>query len=805
MGTIKVLIIDHYDSYTNNILQLLQGTQKGHDGQSYPEWSVSIVRFDQFSWDHFKSEILPHLDAIILSPGPGTPQREADFGFNARLIREVNIPILGICLGHQGIGTSFGANIIHAPNIKHGQICQIHHRGTGILSGLPQKFDGVRYNSLVLDIEDVPPELQVTAWTYDPENPSKKVLMGLQHRERPVFGTQWHPESVCSAHGKQILSNFRDIVLDFWVTSNPRNQWTKRRVLENASLPDHILRQNAVEQTDLGKALVAEANPARVVSPYYVKSARVGKGPSAEIVFQTLFRGRSLDGEAWLDSAKVRDSHSRNSYLSWASFALSYSTKSRHVSFYQHGKNIKSERLSVSYWSWLEQFQQETIVANTETLPSESLDQETDVGQPLLQVGLIGYFGYELKRESLPGYQFTPPDEKDVSLKHSDSELLFANTVLRLDNYTGEWTLFSLIRRGEEDPIGNAIGSSSKIGIDEAEFDLYLTRVREVFDAPPSPPYVEAHPLPNFVALDNEASYSNTIWAAKEAIKEGETYELTLTTKFRAKSPEVDPYSLYLDLRKRNPAPYSAYIHFAAHDKTILSSSPERFISIDSNGVAEMKPIKGTLAVDSDPVEDERRKHQLATDVKELAENLMIVDLIRSDLHNISPPSSISVPKLLHVETYQTVHQLVTTIQSHVAPSVGGTKVIERCFPPGSMTGAPKLRSVQILDSLEGQRERGIYSGSIGYICASGTVDQSVVIRTIVKSGNELELGAGGAITWLSEADKEWDEVMVKANAVARGKGKAHVPDVAISPLGPFVEEEGHLRQEHPLRAAISA
>lgn len=149
----------------------------------------------------------------------------------------------------------------------------------------------------------------MTAWTYDPENPSKKVLMGLQHRERPVFGTQWHPESVCSSHGKQILSNFRDIVLDFWVSSNPRNQWTKRRVLENASLPEHILQQNAVEQTGLGKALVTEADPARPVSPYYVKSARIGKGPSAEIVFQTLFRGRSLDGEAWLDSAKVRSSY----------------------------------------------------------------------------------------------------------------------------------------------------------------------------------------------------------------------------------------------------------------------------------------------------------------------------------------------------------------------------------------------------------------------------------------------------------------------------------------------------------------
>lgn len=242
----------------------------------------------------------------------------------------------------------------------------------------------------------------------------------------------------------------------------------------------------------------------------------------------------------------------------------------------------------------------------------------------MLQIGLIGYFGYELKRESLPGYHFTPPDEKDVPLKHSDSELLFANTVLRLDNYTGEWSIFSLIRRGDEDPIGDAIGASRKIGIDENEFNSYLTRIQEVFDAPPSPPHVEPHPLPDFVALDDEASYSNTIRAAKKAIKEGETYELTLTTKFKAKSPKVDPYSLYLDLRQRNPAPYSAFIHFAAHDNTILSSSPERFISIDRDGVAEMKPIKGTLAVDADPVEDERRKHQLATDVKELAENLMV-------------------------------------------------------------------------------------------------------------------------------------------------------------------------------------
>lgn len=121
------------------------------------------------------------------------------------------------------------------------------------------------------------------------------------------------------------------------------------------------------------------------------------------------------------------------------------------------------------------------------------------------------------------------------------------------------------------------------------------------------------------------------------------------------------------------------------------------------------------------------------------------------------------------------------------------------------MTGAPKLRSVQILDSLESQKERGIYSGSLGYICASGTVDQSVVIRTIVKSGDDLELGAGGAITWLSEADKEWDEVMVKANAVARGKPKKNLQDVAFGGLEAFVEGKSHLEQEHRLQAVVRA
>ncbi|KAL2843601.1 ADC synthase [Aspergillus pseudodeflectus] len=781
MGTLKVLIIDHYDSYTNNILQLLQGTGLDESGQEYPEWSVAIVRFDQFSWETFSTELLPSLDAIILSPGPGSPEREADFGFNSRLITEANIPILGICLGHQGIGTTFGARIIHTPNIKHGQICQVSHKGIGVLKDLPQGFDAVRYNSLVLGYDNLPSDLEATAWTYDPEDKSRKVLMGIQHRNRPIFGTQWHPESVCSAYGSQILHNFRNIALDFWAQRAPWNRWTSREIVNNAALPQHIQDANViVKQAARREVQVESAASSPEVFAYVVKSVALGKGPPAPLVFQSLVKGASPDGEVWLDSAKVRDSHSRNSYFASAAFALSYATKTQSLSIFQNGEELATQRLQTSYWTWLEHFHQDIIQNNIETLSPDLLGQETEVGQPLLQVGLLGYFGYELKRESLPGYAYTPSAQG--ARGHSDSRLLFSNTVLRLDNYTGEWTLFGLIQKGEYDPIGQFIGARQSVGISDVQFGDLVARARTVFAASQLPS-VKQEPLPPFIALDNEDSYSQTIREAQEAIKEGETYELTLTTKFQAQSPKVDPYSLYLALRARNPAPYSAYINFPSHDLSILSSSPERFISVDPSGVAEMKPIKGTLAVSPDPVEDERRKNQLATDVKELAENLMIVDLIRSDLHNISPSTSIKVPKLLHVESYETVHQLVTTIQSNIPPSISRVKVIERCFPPGSMTGAPKLRSVQILDGLEQHRERGIYSGSLGYLCASGSVDQSVVIRTIVRTGNELELGAGGAITWLSEADREWDEVLVKANAVAEAMPAVKKDVQASAPL----------------------
>ncbi|KAG9077829.1 Protein phosphatase PP2A regulatory subunit B [Ceratobasidium sp. UAMH 11750] len=225
-----------------------------------------------------------------------------------------------------------------------------------------------------------------------------------------------------------------------------------------------------------------------------------------------------------------------------------------------------------------------------------------------------------------------------------------------------------------------------------------------------------------------------------------------------------------------------------------MSCSPELFIRFDGeNGrQAVMKPIKGTLKrskcrcgglcklpacgprkAECDTArfkKDEERIKAFVNDPKETAENLMIADLIRANLLEFCDPSSVDVTKLFALETYENVYSLVSTITGAIPPSVGPVEGIRRCFPPGSMTGAPKLRSVQLLDTLETSRWRGIYSGCLGFLSLDDRAVFSVVIRTLVAYGDRLSYGAGGAITWLSDVDGEWAEVVLKAQSVLKGR-----------------------------------
>ena len=267
--------------------------------------------------------------------------------------------------------------------------------------------------------------------------------------------------------------------------------------------------------------------------------------------------------------------------------------------------------------------------------------------------------------------------------------------------------------------------------------------------------------------LVDEEWYAGAFDAVQEHLHAGRSYEVNLTYRVSA-AGEADPASVYLGLRRRSPAPYAGFVQHDVEGARgwLLSASPERFVGVDGHRMLETRPIKGTLPRGRTPEEDRDLASRLATDPKTRAENLMIVDLLRNDLSRVCDPGTVEVPSLMAVESYAQVHQLVSVVTGHLQDGITTVGALRSVFPPGSMTGAPKLRTMEIIDEVE-TTPRGVYAGAFGWVRPNGRADLAVVIRSLTTAGDgRWVLGTGGGITVRSEAADELEETYAKARAI---------------------------------------
>ncbi|MEU6911952.1 aminodeoxychorismate synthase component I [Streptomyces olindensis] len=953
----KTLLIDNYDSYTYNLFQLIAEV----NGEE-----PVVVRNDVSVDD------LPDpgkFDNLVVSPGPGHPGDARDFGIGARLLATCPVPVLGVCLGHQGIALAEAGLVGPAPEPRHGHLSTVRHDERDLFRGLPQHFTAVRYHSLAVR-EPLPASLEATAWAED------GVLMGLRHRSRPLWGVQFHPESVLTEYGHRMLVNFRNLTAEragklrtkntavpshegvlrrpgvpecdagvrrpgagvvvgtgavvagngvvprpaaaaavFQVTAVSRGEACRpgggtasggaaepegiaasrdaagadgaatsggtasggaakpdggaasREAARSdgavtsgsvasggAARPDRVATSDGAARTD-GVAASGEgartaeaakpggtaasrqaagsdgavtsggtasreaarsdgavtsgsvasggaARPDRVATSdgaagpdritasdgaaktgeaarsagtvpavgagsgrgavggrgalggtavassatiprprrpdrvgYRLHSRRITGAVDTEAVFGRMFAGAPRG--FWLDSSLVEPGRSRFSFLGDGSGPLAefvrYDVGTGRCEIERAGRPVR--KVTASVFDYLKR-----------QLTNRRVDA---TGLPFdFTGGYVGYFGYEMKADcGSPNRHRSPVP---------DAAWLFADRVIAVDHQEGFTYAVCL---AEDTP---QAAREAADWLEGALADLSCVAAeRPPLPVPPAP--ADPGAAEPWLVRDR-ARYLADIEACRRELRAGTSYEVCLTNAARLPAPP-DTFEFYRTLRRDNPAPYAAFLRFG--ELEVAGSSPERFLRIGRDGTVEAKPIKGTAPRGDSPAQDARLRDALASDAKTRAENLMIVDLLRNDLGQVCRTGSVRVSKLMATETYATVHQLVSTVQGRLRPGTDAVDCVRSCFPGGSMTGAPKLRTMEIIDSLETEA-RGVYSGALGYFGCGGGADLSIVIRTAVVADGRLHLGAGGAIVLGSDPEAEYEEMLLKTAAPMR-------------------------------------
>jgi len=612
------------------------------------------------------------------------------------------VPVFGICLGHQGIGNLLEGTVNRAPMAMHGRLSRVMHEGKGLFKDVPQGFSVVRYHSLAITTPPGP-EGHVVAWSED------GVVMGVEHTKRPIWGVQFHPESISTEYGLKIAQNFFDLAADYQRPQKPAGRAT---IAPRATKP------------------APRTAPREQGGEMELRMRELEGAAPTEYVYERLFAEH--DPSFWLDSADAPTWLAQCSYMGTTAGAdrcfVRYDVDSGEILVNRGGVETVQQN---SIFDYLHR-----ELRRIEVDPPEGVDRG-------LVGGYVGYLGYELKADC------GSPNVHSSDMP--DAAMMLANRVVAVDHTKGKTYLFALCRG--EDP-------EAELWLETAEALVREAIVEPPAERPLAPP-VDPGGHVAFRSGRGRERYLADIAKSQAELLAGESYEVCLTDQFTTDAAP-EPFELYRQLRRANPSPFSAFLRFG--ENAIVSSSPERFISVDRQRQVMARPIKGTISRVDDPAEDAARVKELGEDEKTYAEHLMIVDLLRNDLGVVCDLESVKVPDLMVIEPYATVHQMVSTIVGRLEDGRSAVDCVRATFPGGSMTGAPKERTMEIIDGLE-EEARGVYSGSIGYFGADGSTDLNIVIRTIVMRPGRTTIGAGGAIVMQSDPEEEFDEILLKARA----------------------------------------
>ncbi|KAK1748780.1 aminodeoxychorismate synthase [Skeletonema marinoi] len=714
-------------------------------------------------------------------------------------------------LGHQALGYVYGKEVTLAPcGPVHGLMSSVYYNSNQqnesdnddddaddereqlscqLFRGIQQNFNVVRYHSLVVDFPDDAfsgdSEIESIAWCKglvgnEEEYPSD-ICMALRHKQYPHVGVQFHPESIGTGEaGYQIIRNFCDFAYQYKM-NNKKEGLVRGESIDAAesSLP-------ATVQLKTNDLIASKTSHHQI----YIHKLEGQSSSSShpEEVFQELFSSR--ENSFWLDSSTGKTqldngednegcpiiSNSRFSIMGSNDgplsrkieyFGIEHPKEKRGLRVTLNSGNTETSTIDTDILSYLRQTLIEDggfsdhvhMVSFNETEGDQTFHAATDIELPFdYRGGYVGFLGYELRHITqcslfeLEGGHGCTINDSDASRERTNPNVptaafFFADRSLLFDHHTGDWYLVGVANKDEyhiDDMLGWMKGTQAQI---------------EAIGKLPSSTISSSSFVPN----RPKDQYQMDIARSHEEIRNGESYELCVTNQLEAeitlpkrsdKKLHESPFDLYKILRTNNPAPFSAFMNFYNKDdddsSDALLLSP--YAAPHQNGESESSDMVKTI--------NDRIMQELRDSTKDQAENLMIVDLLRNDLGRVCEVGSVHVPYLMNIESYATVHQMVSTVRGNLDGNTSNAiDVIEACFPGGSMTGAPKQRTMEILNEIEEGVSRGPYSGCLGYISSNGCMDMNIIIRSAIltpipNTDDSMEcwkasIGCGGAITAL--------------------------------------------------------